>query len=77
MPFNIMKYISIGMNVIKNLKNNIFKSHVKPTLGRWGQIHDMGENKCLKKEELLIRQANMDNCGDLICGIPKYEKSNK
>ena len=66
---------NITKNILKNLETKIFKSYQKPSLGRWGLTGDLGENKCPQKEALIIKQANMDNCGDELCGIPKYEKN--
>ena len=67
MIYNLKNVI---VNLVRNSELKFFKSHQKPSLGRWGLIGDLGESKCGIKEERIIRQANMDNCGDELCGRP-------
>tara|TARA_E500000178_G_C16956199_1_gene723787 strand:+ start:997 stop:1206 length:210 start_codon:yes stop_codon:yes gene_type:complete len=50
--------------------------HPKSQLGRWNLVSVEPDKRCEKSLELIIRQANMDNCGDKICGLPKYIKNN-
>tara|TARA_B100001093_G_scaffold63783_1_gene53684 strand:+ start:7035 stop:7250 length:216 start_codon:yes stop_codon:yes gene_type:complete len=69
--------LNITKNFIKVNFNRMFKSYKKPSLGRWGLTGDLGEDKCSLKEELIIKQANMDNCGDELCGIPKFDPVKK
>lgn len=61
---------NIIVNLVRNSDVRFFKSYQKPSLGRWGLIGDLGESKCGIKEERIIKQANMDNCGDELCGRP-------
>ena len=61
---------TIIVNLFKNSDIRLFKTYKKPSLGRWGLTGDLGENKCNIKEERIIKQANMDNCGDELCGRP-------
>lgn len=71
----MFSFKNITSNLLKKL--NFTSSYKKPNLGRWGLIGDLGEEKCKQKEALIIKQANMDNCGDELCGIPKFESIKK
>ena len=48
---------------------NIFLPKPPPLLGRWSLKH-----KCTS-EEIVVLNANRDNCGDTLCGDPNdYRK---
>ena len=58
--FNIFKL------PMKYIKYNFFDS--KQMLGRWSVSH------CDKINHIKSNLANTDNCGDVICGDPLYNK---
>ena len=70
----IRKFTTALSNIIKKIDFKLTSNHHKPR-GRWGFVGDIGEDKCSKIEERIVRNANEDHCGDLICGIPKKNDS--
>ena len=62
------------MKFIRELTNKIiFNTETKNKLGRWFLVSDIGEKRCHRSLDIIIKQANMDNCGDRLCGIPQTE----
>ena len=61
--------------LFNSLKNILYPKQYPNQLGRWMLVPKDGKESCQKSLEVIIRQANMDNCGDRLCGIPKYIKN--
>ena len=62
------------MKLVVNTIKMFFSKDIKTPLGRWSLTSGDAKERCEKKIEVMVKQANMDNCGDTVCGIPKYEK---
>ena len=54
-------------NILNYLKNISFKPHTPVPLGRWNY----------QNPDLKANFANLDHCGDKICGSPEILKSYK
>lgn len=59
--------MSKNINFINYLKNTFLKPHTPPPLGRWNY----------QNPEIKANYANLDHCGDKICGSPEILKSYK
>jgi len=62
------------MKFLVNSIKMFFSKDIKTPLGRWALVSNDNKERCDKKIEVMVKQANMDNCGDTICGIPNYDK---
>jgi hypothetical protein len=56
------------MQIIKNIVFNVNKTTVPRHLGRWNN------NQTLNNIQLKIDYANIDSCGDSLCGLPDHFK---
>ena len=68
MKFFIDKiYRNKNINIINSFKNIFLKQHTPPPLGRWNY----------QNPDIKANFANLDHCGDKICGSPEILKSYK